>query len=177
MSTATRGRRERLEDPVGLSGTLRISLRGPDGRYKAHRHVKNLITQRGDQYFMERAVGIASPPGQVTGAKLGTSTTAAAKTGAGAALVAYLAGSQRAVDVGFPTSGLNGAARRITWRFTWPANAATHAAITEVALVIDALADATSTDVNTIARAVFAAVSKGAQDSLEVTWTQDGQGT
>jgi len=58
----------------------------------------NLITQVGDQYYGERAAGIGSPPNQVTGMRLGTGSTAVAKTGAGAAIVTYTTGSNVAID-------------------------------------------------------------------------------
>ena len=172
--------RHNIEDGLGLGGTLSIVVRGPDGRIKHRRKVKNLITQRGDQYYMERATGIGTPPGQITGAKLGTGTTTPGKTGAAAAAIAsgtYIAGSQRAIDGGFPTSTQVSANRQIQWKITWPAAVATNGAITEVVLVIDTLADAASSETNTVARATFTAVPKGAQDSLEITWNHNGQGT
>lgn len=159
----------------GLRGFIHVELFGPDGNLISEYKGKNLITQRGDQYYGERAAGIASPPGQVTGMKLGTGSTAVAKTGAGAALVTYLTNSHQAIDGGFPTSALSGSSRRITWKTTWAAGKATTASpITEVVLIIDTLADATSTDTNTIARALITGVgSKGASDTLAVTWTHD----
>jgi len=134
------------------------------------------VTQVGDQYYGERAAGIASPPAQITGMKLGTGSTAVAKTGAGAALVTYLSGSNKALDGGFPTSALNGSSRRIQWKRTYAAGEATTAsAITEAVLVNDTIAtDATSTAANTISRVLITGVgSKGASDTLTVTWNHD----
>lgn len=163
------------QDTAGLKGTLTVELRDKDGNLKSSCTVPNVVTQVGDQYYAERAAGIASPPAQVTGMKLGTGSTATAKTGAGAALVTYLSNSHQAIDGTFPTSTLSGSSRRITWRSTWAAGKATTAsAITEVALVNDALADATSTAANTVARALVTGVgSKGAGDTLTITWTHD----
>lgn len=142
------------------------------GRLKARCEFENLVTQVGDQYYAERAAGIASPPAQVTGMKLGTGSTAVAKTGAGAALVTYLTNSHQAIDGGFPTSTL-ATGRVITWKATWAAGKATTASpITEVVIVNDALADATSAAAATISRAILAGIgSKGASDVLAVTWT------
>lgn len=106
--------------------------------------------------------------------KLGTdSATAAAKTGAGAALVSYLTGSHRAIDGGFPTSALSSGKRRIAWKSTWAPGVATSTDIEEAVIVIDTLADATSTAANTICRAILATVNKGANDTLELTWNHD----
>lgn len=160
---------------LGLRGFVVAELRGPDGMLKARCGTSNLITQIGDQYYAERASGIASPPAQVTCMKLGTGSTAPAKTGAGAALVTYLSGSDQAMDATYPQSSLNGSSRRITWKVTYaPGTATTASAITEAVLVIDTLADATSTAANTIARVLLTGIgSKGSGDSLTVTWTHD----
>lgn len=162
-------------DRALLCGLVVAELRGPDGELKARCETSNLITQIGDQYYGERAAGIGSPPGQVTGMKLGTGSTAVAKTGAGAALVTYLSNSHQAIDATYPQSSLNGSSRRITWKSTFAAGKATTAsAITEAVIVIDTLADATSTAANTIARVLLAGIgSKGASDTLALTWTHD----
>lgn len=168
--------RERLEpDTVGIRGTVFWQLTGADGTIKAQGSTRNLITQVGDQYYGERAAGIGSPPAQVTGMKLGTGSTAVAKTGAGAALVTYLSDSHQAIDGSFPTSALSGASRRITWKSTFAAGKATTAsAIAEVALVNETLTDATSLAAATVARALLTGIgSKGAGDSLAITWVQD----
>jgi hypothetical protein len=162
-------------DGCAIRGLVVAELFGGDGQLKARCETSNLITQVGDQYYGERATGISSPPAQVTGMKLGTGATSPAKTGAGAALVTYLSDSHQAIDGSYPTSGLSGSSRRITWRTTWAAGKATTAsAITEVVLVNESLSDATSLAAATIARALLTGIgSKGASDSLVVTWTHD----
>lgn len=169
----TRGRY--AGEAVGVRGYVVAELRGPDGELKSRCEVRNLVTQVGDEYYGERAAGIAAPPAQVTGMKLGTGSTAPAKTGAGAALVTYLSDSHQAIAGGFPTSALSGSARRIQWQAVWAAGKATTAsAITEVVIVNDVLADATSAAADTIARALLTGIgSKGASDTLTVTWNHD----
>jgi len=164
-----------ITSPFRVHGLVVAELVGPDGRILGRCRTNNLITQVGDQYYGERAAGITSPPAQVTGMKLGTGSTTPAKTGAGAALVTYLTDSHQAPAATYPQSALNGSARRITWRAVWAAGKATTAsAITEVALVNDTLADATSLAAATIARALLTGIgSKGAGDTLTVTWTHD----
>jgi hypothetical protein len=111
--------------------------------------------------------------------KLGTGSTAVAKTGAGAALVTYLSGSNKAFDGSFPASsqpGGAGTARRIQYKRTYAAGEATTAsAITEAVIVNDTIAtDATSTAANTISRILVTGISaKGASDTLTATWNHD----
>lgn len=172
---AAMGWGRRGADALPLVGTGIVELWGPDGRLKARSVAKNIITERGDQWYAERAASIAGAPGAVTGMKLGTGSTAPAKTGAGAALVTYLTDSHQAIDGTYPQSSLVSGKRRITWRCTWAAGKATSASpITEAVLVIDTLADATSSAANTISRILITDVPlKTATDSLVYTWTHD----
>lgn len=163
------------EDYAGNTGRVLVEVHGPDGELKFSEETSNIITQVGDQMYAERAVGVAGAPAAPTGMKLGTGATAPAKTGAGAALVTYLSNSHQAMDATFPSSALNGAVRRITYKVTYAAGKATTAsAVTEVVIMNDALADATSTAANTISRALLTGIAaKGAADTLTVTWTHD----
>lgn len=165
-------------DSSGIHGIVNWQVTGPDGQVKAEGTTHNLVTQVGDQVYGERGAGLGSAPAAPTGMKLGTGSTAVAKTGAGAALVTYLTGSNHAFDATFPSSALNGAARRITYKCTWAAGeATTGSAITEVVIVNEALANSTSAAGATVARALLTGIaSKGAGDTLAVTWTHDLQG-
>lgn len=121
------------------------------------------------------AFGTATPQttlGAAKGMKLGSGSTAVAKTGAGAALVTYLTGSDQIFDATYPQSSLS-TGRVITYKVTYAAGTATTASpITEAVIFLDFLADATSTAANTIARALLAGIgSKGALDTLTLTWT------
>lgn len=158
-----------LIEKGAIQGVVVAELLGPDGTVKARCETRNLITSVGDQYYAGRAALSSGLPAQVTGMKLGTGSTAPAKSGAGAALVTYLADSHQAIDGSYPTA----AAGVVTHRATYAAGKATTASpITEVVLVTDALANATSSAANTIARALLSGIgSKGAGDSLQITWT------
>ncbi|MEO7399040.1 MAG: hypothetical protein ABIW84_10790, partial [Ilumatobacteraceae bacterium] len=131
--------------------------------------------QVGDQYYWERAIGIASPPAQVTGMQLGTGTTAVAKTGAGAGLVTLVAASLQALDATFPTSSLVSASRRATWKVTYAAGVATATGIAEAVLVNQATGTQTiAPAASTISRALISPViNKTASDTLALTWTHD----
>lgn len=112
--------------------------------------------------------------GNVTGMRLGTGVTAAAKTGAGAAIVTYKTGSQIALVGGFPTSALNGSSRRIQYQALWAAGTATDAALTEAVITNETpLTNAAGAASDTISRVVFTAVNKGALDTLTITWSHD----
>lgn len=111
--------------------------------------------------------------GGAQGMKLGTGSTAVAKTGAGAALVTYLTNSHQGFDATYPQSSLS-SGRVITYKVTYAPGKATSAgaAITEVVIFVDFLADATSSAANTVSRALLAGIgSKQTTDTLTVTWT------
>lgn len=162
-------------DQLGFHGWLDVELFDEDGKLKLHIVVPNLITQVGDQYYGERAAGIGSPPAQVSGMRLGTGTTAVAKTGAGAAIVTYVSGSSIAIDGGFPTSALSGSSRRIQWKTTWGAGVATASAISEAVITNEGtLTDVAGTAANTISRGLLSpTVNKAAGDTLAITWNHD----
>lgn len=165
-------------DTSQLTGWLVIELHDEDGNLKEYQAVKNLVTTTGDLYYATRGAAAVSPAApadatKVTGMKLGTGTTAAAKSSTGASLVTYVTASNVVFDATFPSVAAVGGdtGYTITYRVTWPAGTATNAALTEVAIVNDAGTNATSTAGNTIARAVFTAVNKGASDSLTISWS------
>lgn len=163
------------DDVAGIHGHVVVELRDENGDLKLLQEFDNLVTQVGDQMYGERGAGLAGAPAAPTGMKLGTGTTAVAKTGAGAALVTYLANSHQAFDATFPSSSLSGSSRRITYKVTYAAGKATSAtAISEAVIVNEALADATSAAAATIARILLPSpVAKAAGDTLTVTWTHD----
>lgn len=171
-------------DSSGATGLVVLTLTGPDGRLKLRRVAKNLITDAGDQYHVRRIAASVVPLApadvtKVTGMKLGTATTAAAKSGAGAALGTYVAGSNVVFDAGFPTTENlgGGLGWTVTYQCTFGAGVGTSAALTEVALVTDAATDATSAGADTIARVVFAATPKGAADTLAIAWAHKQLGS
>lgn len=151
-----------------LRGELTVELFNSDGSVKSRTVTKNLITAVGDQFYAGRAALTSGLPGPITGMKLGTGATTPSKTGAGAALSTYLSDSHQALNSA--PAVVAGSATYVT---TWgTGKATTVSAITEVVLVNDALANATSPAANTIARALISGVpAKGADETLVVTWT------
>jgi hypothetical protein len=169
------------QDPAGpdggFKGNILIQLIGPDGQVKDERRADNLITDAGDLYYAGMAIALVTPaappqPTKMTGMKLGTGTTAAAKSGAGAALVTYIAASNNPFDASFPATQNLGAGLGVNGQYktTWAAGDVTNAAITEAVIVNDAATDATTTAANTAHRVVFTAINKSASDTLVITW-------
>lgn len=164
-------------DAAALQGEALIQVVGPDGEVKEERRASNLITDAGDLYYAGKAIALGQPanpaaPTIMSGMKLGTGTTAAAKSGAGAALVTYITGSNNPFDASFPATQNLGAGLGVNGQYktTWAAGDVTNAAITEAVIVNDAATDATSTAANTAQRVVFTAINKTASDSLVITW-------
>lgn len=158
-----------VADEVGVFGEVVAELFGPDGELKARCVTRNLVTAVGDQLYASRGAGLTSSA-LPTGMKLGAGSTAVAKTGAGAALVTYLSGSNKAFDATFPSA----AAGVVSYKRTWAAGEATTASpITEVVIVTETISnDDTSTAAETVSRALLTGIgSKGASDTLAVTWT------
>lgn len=175
--------RSRSRDGLAISGTVTVR------KYSAHGDLllcivtHNLVTAVGDQMYAERGAGFGGALAVPTGMKLGTDATTPAKTGAGSALGAYIGGSVAGFDATFPTSapvtvlGVNKWA--VTWQCTWIAGVATTIVpVTEVALVNDALADATTGSAHTIGRALIGApVTKDINQILVIDWAHHLLGT
>jgi hypothetical protein len=171
--------RVKRDHPLGLVGFGVVLLEDGDHQIKDLEPFANLITTAGDQYYAQKAiVGVApaspSAPTAMSGMKLGTGATAAAKSGAGAALVTYLAGSNIAFDATFPSAAAVGgdAGWNIVYKSTWAAGVATNGAITE-AVISNAAGTNSAAEgaAGMCARTVFAAKNKTVDDTLAITWT------
>lgn len=152
-----------------VMGYVEAVLTGPDGAVKGRCVTHNLVTSVGDQLYASRGAGLTSSA-VPTGMKLGTGSTAVAKSGAGSALTTYLTGSNKAFDATYPQASAGVA----TYRRTYAAGEATTASpITEVVIVTETISnDDTSTEAETVARALLTGIgSKGASDTLTITWT------
>ena len=160
-----------------FTGNILIQLFDENGQLKDERRASDLITDAGDLYYAGMAIALVTPvapaqPTKMTGMKLGTGTTAAAKAGAGGALVTYITGSNNLFDASFPATQNLGAGLGVNGQYktTWAAGDVTNSAITEAVIVNDAGTDATTTAANTSHRVVFTAINKTASDSLVITW-------
>lgn len=164
---------ERLDGSL-VTGLVIAVVTNADGSIDRIVRTRNLITTSGDQFHAKKIAGVTvTAP---NGMKLGTGTTAEAKSGTGAALVTYLAGSNQLLDATYPQASAKAgtdAGWQVTWQCTWPAGDLSATGIAEVALVTDADVNATSSSTNTYARAKFGAAQDVAlSQSLTVIWNQ-----
>jgi len=151
-----------------MRGRVTAVLRDRRGRIRGRWVTRNLVTANGDQWC---ALRTHSSPTAMSGMKLGTATTAPAKTGDGSYIGAadYVAGSAHAQEAGWPKAGASNDIAQ--WRVVWAAGQGTSENINRVTIV-DNTTDAGEADgSHTLAIAVFgAAINKGAGDTLTVTW-------
>lgn len=169
------GRARELTDRAGLVGFGVVEVRDKDGNLKQVVPFANLITTAGDQYYAKMGIVGVSPatpsaPTLAARMKLGTGTTAAAKSGAGAVLVTWL--NTSAFDATYPQAAAVGGDTgwNATYKTTWAAGTATNSAITEATISTDTTG-AVGLAADTISRVVFTAVNKGASDTLAITWS------
>lgn len=162
--------------PVRGHAVIRLFEHTDTGLVLVHEQIEeNLVTQLGDQMYAEAAAAIYGAPPTPIGMRLGTGTTAAAKTGAGAAIVTYLSGSQVTISSGWPQSSLVSAKRRITYRGEWAAGVATNSAIAEAVLTNESpLTNVAGAEANTIARLVFSpTINKSSSQVMQLDWHHD----
>lgn len=171
------GKAERFRERIGIVGFGVVELFDRRGNLVVARPFANLVTDAGDQYIAKKVIvgtGPASPsaPTVASGMKLGTGTSAAAKSSTGASLGGYISGSNLAFDSGYAQSEDLGAGNgyNAVFKSTWGAGVATNSAITEAVIANDAGSNANSSAANVYARTVFSAINKGASDTLAITW-------
>lgn len=164
-----------LADQTSLKGWVHAVLRNGDGEIRYEAILENLVTLVGNQFYGERATGVGSPPNALTGMRLGTGTTAVAATGAGAAIVTYVTGSNAAFSAGPTSTNPSAGVRRISWTSSWAAGIATNAALAEAVMTNETpITNVAGTAANTIARVLLSpTINKGAADTLDLTWQHD----
>ena len=146
-----------MMDGVLMSGVMKAELFDPSGNLKERREVHNTVTVLGHQMAADQllaAPAVATPGWMEVGT--GTGQDADDTT-----LATYISGSRTALD-----SKTRGANAIITMVCTFAAGTGT-GAITEAG-VFNVVTENTT---DLILVASFAAVNKGADDSLVITWT------
>lgn len=156
------------ENVAEAKGTVVAELRGPDGELKGRCVAENLITAVGDQLYASRGAGLTTSAAP-TGMRLGTGSTPPAKSGAGAALVTYLTGSNKAFDGGSPSAAGGAATYKVTYG---PGVANSASPITEAVINNDTIAtNSTTAAAATISRILLIGIgSKGQLDTLTIEW-------
>ena len=146
---------QRLHSKAGIKGECHIVLRGPDGKIKDERIIHNTVTELGDAHVADAMSDQAE--GALGYIAVGTGT------GQGAAST----GLATSLDRNALTSTIQGVAGNdndVIYVGNWAAGDGT-GAITEAGIL---LGD-NNTSMNYYAD--FAVVTKGAADTLEITWT------
>jgi hypothetical protein len=166
-------------DRMGMVGWGFVDLLDPAGERRSRTFFGNLITSVGDEYYARRGANVT--PGNVpTGMRIGTGSTAVAKSGGGSAIITYESAKtgQKAIDGSFPTCAAIGSdvGWRITWKTTWGTTEGNLTnPIAEVVVTNESpLTDVAGTAANTISRGLVSpTVAKTSADTLAVTWQHD----
>ena len=143
-----------LAERLKVTGRVDIVLRGPDGRFKARRTIKNLVVTAGKNHIADR---LSSTPG---GAAMGWMAVGTGTTAPAAGDTALGIEIDRNA-----TTSITDSANVVTYVGDWAAGDATNSAIAEAG-IFNAAAAGTM-----LARATFTAINKGASDTLKITWT------
>lgn len=175
FSVALEMARDFAVDRVGIVGYGIIELYGPDGELKECKPFANLVTDTGDLYYAGMAIALVTPaapaqPTKLTGMQIGSGVTAVAKSGAGGAMVTLLAG--QAFDATWPKTVNLGAGLGVEAEYKTTYAAGTGTGTVNEATLTNGTIGTASTTGNTIARILTGAVTKGASDSLAITWKQ-----
>lgn len=172
-----------LRDEAGMVGFGVATVCDRDGRVVQEVPFANIVTTQGDKYYAQMGAALvgtpnAAQPTKVNGMKLGTSQTAASKSGAGSYIGTgtYLSGSNNAFESAFPaTAAVAGTDTgwTIAYEAYWGDGDVTSATIWEVAIVTSQASNAGESDATTtISRAKFPSVidKSGSGYTLRVTW-------
>lgn len=141
-------------DPVSLKGTVHFVLVGPDGRVKLDLKTNNLVVTAGRTFICSRMAGTSSAV--MSHMSVGTSNTAPAA--GDTTLGAEVGSSRTALTSTTPSSNT------IQYACTFGAGVGT-GALVEAGLFNDPVAG------TMLARTTYSTITKGALDSLTITWT------
>jgi len=157
-----------MKDDILLSGTCLAVLRNTKTGEVKKFHGKNLVTDDGDQYYAEGAVG--SPSFAMQGFQLGSDPASADVAKGDTDVNSYLA--SKATDGSYPqtsdddTDNTSGGVDVVTWRCSFGAADANVNSIGELSIV-NSIGDGQPT--KAICHAVFAAAfNKTSDDTLKV---------
>ena len=142
-----------MEDSIKLRGDVAIVVKDKDGNVKEEREEKNLVETTGLTYIASRMKDATATA--MTHMAVGSGTTAAA---AGNTDIESILGSREALD----STTASGAV--VTYVASFEAGEGT-GAVTE-AIIANARSSGTC-----LARGVFSAVNKAADDTMTITWS------
>ena len=146
-----------LKDCVARKGKLNIELFGPDGKVKEKREISNLMVNVGEAHIADQ---LSSSPGENAMSHMAIGTGTTAPTSANITLANEI--DRNALTS--RTQGAGGDDNDVIYVGDWAAGDGT-GAITEAGILNAAAVG------SLLARATFAAINKGASDTLKITWT------
>ena len=152
-----------MREGLKYTGNLTLTLRGPDGKVKESKFVKNTLLSAGLDYLIKTTMD--SSLTAMTCFYIGTTASGAAVT--------QTEGTGETVEVDrqaftYATGGAVGQASATT-TFAASPGGADHA-VTEAGIFNGLTATGNSGDGVLLARSVFGAVTKSTADSLEIKW-------
>jgi hypothetical protein len=145
-----------IRETLKTTGELKIVVRDQNGNVKDERHEKNLVVTAGLNVIADRMKGTPTKAA-MTHMAVGTSSTAAA---AGQTALVSQLGTRVSLDSTTVT------ANAIEYVATFPSGASTHSGALVEAGIFNA-----STAGDMLCRTTFAAVNKGDDDTVTITWT------
>ena len=146
-----------IQDSIVAKGALKVEVFGADGALKEFREIPNLVVTVG-RYFIAQRLITAGAPTPMSHMAIGSSATAAAA--GDTTLVAEL--GRVGLTGGAGTVAAN--SNSVVYTATFPAGTGT-GTVREAGLFNAASAG------TMLARTTFGDVTKGAADSITVTWT------
>lgn len=157
----------------GIVGYGVAQVINPAGEAVETRPFANLITDTGDGYYAAQGIAGVSPstpsaPTLVTGMQIGSGSTAASKAGAGSAIGTLLAG--QVFDATYPSTSNLGSGNGVQAVYKTTYAAGTGTGSVSEATITNGTVTVASVAGNTISRVTFTAITKGAADSLAITW-------
>lgn len=146
-----------IRENLKTTGELQIVVRDKDGNVKDERHVKNLVVTEGLNWIANRLALATPSKGPMSHMAVGTSATAPS-----AGQTDLLAQLGTRVTLDSATVSTN----TITYVATFPSGGSTHSGALVEAAIMNA-----STAGDMLCRTTFAAVNKGNDDTVTITWT------
>ena len=154
-----------MNDGLKYAGMMTLTLRGPDGEIKDVRKQHNVITNLGLDYLIKSTMDDSLTA--MTVFYVGKTASGAGTEDAGDTTGSTDEIFRQAFT--YATGGTVGRASATSTIAASGAGGATTTAITEAG-IFNGLAGANSGDGILFARTIFAAVNKGAADTLEIKW-------
>ena len=148
---------KKINDSVARKGSLHIKLFDESGKLKEERKIDNLVVSVGEAHIADQ---LASTPGENAMSHMAIGTGSSAAAAGDTTLETEL--DRNALTS--RTQGAGGDDNDIIYVGDWAAGDGT-GAITEAGILNAASAGVL------LAHSVFAAINKGASDTLQITWT------